>query len=189
MSSPQVTPEVISPARIREKAPVTTSEKPRGTQPKITPKPQAKPTAPSVAKKPTSPQNGKEETRKPLPTSSSSHPERTTAAEALIAEGVTPARARDFASLFEPERIARNITLGLHRTKTNPPRLRLLRLIQDDAASKQVSPDSEADRVRSRERLLAVQLWPNWPHGGRRSARTRRPECFFSLTQAPSARL
>ena len=150
-SSPQVTPEAISPARIREKAPVTASEKPREAQPKMIQKTQAKPTATSVAKKSTTPQNGKEETKKTIPASISPHPEPTTSAKALIAEGVTPARAHAFTSLFEPERIARNITLGLHRTKTNPPAY-LLRLIQDDAASKRVPLGSEADQVRKHER-------------------------------------
>jgi hypothetical protein len=155
-SSPHVTPEVISPAPVREKSPVTTSKKAEKVHPKTSEKPQENPSAVSVTEKSTTHQNGKEETKKAAPTSISSHLEHPTAADALIAEGVTPARARDFASLFEPERIARTIALGIHRTKTNPPGY-LLRLIQDDAASKRVAPGSEADRVRKRERPAVLR--------------------------------
>jgi hypothetical protein len=104
----------------------------------------------------TAPKNGKEEKKKAVTPSVSSHPEHTAAATLLIAEGVTPARARSFAAIFEPERIERNIALGLHRTKNNPPAY-LLRLIQDDAASKRIVPGSEADQVRQRERSGALR--------------------------------
>lgn len=104
----------------------------------------------------TTPQNGKEEKKKAVAPSVSSHPEHIAAAALLIAEGVTPARARSFAAIFEPEHIERTIAVGLHRTKNNPPAY-LLRLIQDDAASKRIVPGSEADQVRQRERSGALR--------------------------------
>jgi hypothetical protein len=104
----------------------------------------------------TTPQNGTEEKKNAVTPSISSHLQQTTAAALLIAEGVTPARARSFAATFEPEHIERNVALGLHRTKNNPPAY-LLRLIQDDAASKRIVPGSEADQVRQRERFGALR--------------------------------
>ena len=66
-----------------------------------------------------------------------------------------------FPGTFNDGPIARTITLGIHRTKTNPPGY-LLRLIQDDAASKRIAPGSEADQVRRRERP-AVRREQNGP--------------------------
>jgi hypothetical protein len=117
---------------------------------------QKEPAAISRKAEHTTPQNGKEERKKAVTPSVSSHPEHTAAASLLIAEGVTPARARSFAQLFEREHIERTIAIGMHRTKNNPPGY-LLRLIQDDAASKRIVPGSEADRVRQRERPAALR--------------------------------
>jgi DNA-binding MarR family transcriptional regulator len=69
----------------------------------------------------------------------------------LIAEGVTPPRARSFADLFEPQRILRNIRIGLHRAKQNPAGY-LITAIQHDYAANRIQPGSEAERVRNRER-------------------------------------
>jgi hypothetical protein len=151
-SLPHVKPEVILPARTRTKPPVKAVERQKTPPKQQAPKPQTMLPALHVAAKPTTRQNGNEGTGKAVPPSASSHPKPSAAAVAmLIAEGVTPARARCFASLFEPERIARTIALDLHRAKNSPPGY-LLRLIQDDAAAKRIAPGSEADRVRQRER-------------------------------------
>jgi DNA-binding MarR family transcriptional regulator len=109
----------------------------------------------------TAPQNGKEGEKKAIAPSVSSHPERTTAAALLIAEGVTPKRAGEFAQLFDHDQIERTIALGLHRTKKNPPGY-LLTLIRDDPASRRIAPGSEADQIRQRERP-AVRREQNGP--------------------------
>ena len=150
-SLPQVPPEAILPARTHTKPPVKASETQKTPPKRQAPKPQAKPPAVPVAEKSTTRQNGNEGTGEAVAPSASSHPEPSaTAVAMLIAEGVTPARARSFAPLFESERIARTIALSLHRTKKNPPAY-LLRLIQDDAAAKHIAPGSEADQTRQRE--------------------------------------
>jgi len=95
----------------------------------------------------TAPQNGKEGEKKAVAPSVSSHPEPTTAAALLIAEGVTPKRAGEFAQVFDYAQIERNVALGLHRGKKNPPGY-LLTLIRDDPASRRIAPGSEADQVR-----------------------------------------
>jgi hypothetical protein len=79
----------------------------------------------------TSPQNGKEGEKKAVAPSVSSHQALPKAAALLVAQGVTPKRAREFAQLFDCEQIERNVALGLHCGKNNPPGY-LLRLIQDD---------------------------------------------------------
>jgi hypothetical protein len=117
---------------------------------------QKKAAAKAINAERTTPQNGKKEKKRAVTPSVLSHPQHTTAAALLIAEGVTPARARSFAAIFELEHIERNVALGLHRTKNNPPAY-LLRLIQDDAASKRIVPGSEADQVRQRERSGALR--------------------------------
>jgi len=109
----------------------------------------------------TAPQNGKEGGKKAVASSVLSHPERTTAAALLIAEGVTPKRAGEFAQLFDRDQIERTIALGLHRTKKNPPGY-LLTLIRDDPASRRIAPGSEAEQVRRRERP-AVRCEQNGP--------------------------
>jgi hypothetical protein len=104
----------------------------------------------------TAPQNGKEGGKKAVAPSVLSHSERTTVAALLIAEGVTPKRAGEFAQLFDHDQIERTIVLGLHRTKKNPPGY-LLTLIRDDPASRRIAPGSEADRVRQHERSAALR--------------------------------
>jgi hypothetical protein len=99
----------------------------------------------------TPPQNGKEGEKKAVAPSVSSHQPLPKAAALLVAQGVTPKRAREFAQLFDYEQIERNVALGLHRGKNNPPGY-LLTLIRDDPASRRVVPGSEADQVRRRER-------------------------------------
>ena len=130
----------------------------------------------------TAPQNGKEEKKKAVTPSVSPHPEHTAAAAVLIAEGVTPARARSFAAIFEPEHIERNVALGLHRTKNNPPAY-LLRLIQDDAASKRIVPGS-GGRSGSATRTLRRIARTNRARKGPRSAGTRPERRFSRATQA-----
>jgi DNA-binding MarR family transcriptional regulator len=76
--------------------------------------------------------------------------EKKTVVEQLIAEGVTPPRARSFADLFGPQRILRNIRIGLHRAKHNPAGY-LITAIQHDYAAGHIKPGSEAERVRKRE--------------------------------------
>jgi hypothetical protein len=109
----------------------------------------------------TAPQNGTEGEKKAVVPSVSSHPERTTAAALLIAEGVTPKRAGEFAQVFDYAQIERNVALGLHCGKKNPPGY-LLTLIRDDPASRRIAPGSEADRIRQRERP-AVRREQNGP--------------------------
>lgn len=69
----------------------------------------------------------------------------------LIEQGVSCGPARSFALLFDHDHIARTIALGIHCEKRNPPAY-LLQLIRDDAVSKHIVPDSEADLARRRER-------------------------------------
>jgi hypothetical protein len=109
----------------------------------------------------TAPQNGKEGEKKAVAPSVLSHPERTTAAALLIAEGVTPKRAGELAQVFDCDQIERNVALGLHRGKKNPPGY-LLTLIRDDPASRRITPGSEADQIRRRERP-AVRREQNGP--------------------------
>jgi len=104
----------------------------------------------------TIPQNGKEEKKKAVTPSVSSHQPRSKAAALLVAEGVTPRRAEGFAQVFDCEQIERNIALGLHREKNNPPGY-LLTLIRDDPAGRRIVPGSEADQVRRRERPAVVR--------------------------------
>jgi len=144
---------------------------------------QGKATAISRKAEYTAPQNGKEGEKKVVAPSVLSHPERTTAAALLIAEGVTPKRAGEFAQLFEPEQIERNVALGLHRTKKNPPGY-LLTLIRDDPASRRIAPGSEADRVRQRERP-AVRREQNGPVKAREA---REPVPHAVLPSQPKPR-
>jgi hypothetical protein len=114
-----------------------------------------KPAAISRKAEHTPPQNGKEGEKKAVAPSVFSHPEPTTAAALLVAEGVTPKRAGEYAQVFDCAQIERNIALGLHCGKKNPPGY-LLTLIRDDPASRRIAPGSEADRVRRRERPAAA---------------------------------
>jgi len=99
----------------------------------------------------TTPQNGKEGEKKAVTPSFLSHRLLPKAAALLVAEEVTPKRAMDFAQVFECEQIERNIALGLHHGKKNPPGY-LLTLVRDDPAGRRIVPGSEADQVRQRER-------------------------------------
>jgi hypothetical protein len=178
-SSLKATPEIISREEKEEKTPVNirkntkNNEKKQGKTPrkilatqkkkehlhkKSTKK---KSTQTPVVKSVTPPQstslNGNEEKEKSVPTTVSSRQEQANkTAQLLIDEGVTHNRAKEFAHLFDYQRIRRTIDLDLHRTKQNPPGY-LLRLIQDDAASKRIVSGSEADQVRQRERGPALR--------------------------------
>jgi len=68
----------------------------------------------------------------------------------LTEEGITPARARQLAHLFDADRIERNVQLGLHRSATNPGGY-LSFIIQHDVAAQSNPPSSEAALVRKRE--------------------------------------
>jgi hypothetical protein len=72
------------------------------------------------------------------------------ATEKLVHEGVTPSRARSFASLFDFDRIVRNIQAGLHRAKNNPAGYLVTAITHDFAASR-INPNSEAAAVFERE--------------------------------------
>jgi hypothetical protein len=117
-------------------------------------KPQGKAAAISRKSEHTAPENGKEKEEKAVAPSVSSHQSLPKAAAMLVAEGVTPKRAQEFAQLFDCDQIERNVALGLHCGKKNPPGY-LLALIRDDPASRRVVPGSEADQVRRRERPAA----------------------------------
>jgi hypothetical protein len=104
----------------------------------------------------TAPKNGKEGEEKAVTSSFLPHLKSPKAAALLVAEGVTPKRAMDFAQVFECEQIERNIALGLHHGKKNPPGY-LLTLVRDDPAGRRIVPGSEADQVRQRERSGALR--------------------------------
>jgi hypothetical protein len=178
-SSSKATPEIISREEKEEKTPgkikknTKSNEEKQGKTPReILATPQKKeqitkkttkkkstqtPVVKSVTPPQATPLNGNEEEEKSVPISVSSRQEQANnTAQLLIDEGVTHNRAKEFAHLFDYERVRRTIDLDLHRTKKNPPGY-LLRLIQDDAASKRIVPGSEADQVRQRERGAALR--------------------------------
>ena len=119
---------------------------------KSTEKNTEKPVVQSLTGKYTTFQTVKEKERTPIAKGIPSHSTtQQNATKLLAAQGVTPARAVAFARLYDHERIEQNIRLGLHLDKKNPPAY-LLRLIQDDAAARRISPTSEAARIREQER-------------------------------------
>ncbi len=98
-------------------------------------------------------------------------------AEALISEGLDRKAAIQLAKIFvgRPGLIARNIALGEHRTKANPPGW-LTTAIRGDYASARISVGSEADAVRRAER--PVRAMPSRPQNAEIPSRT-------PLTAAP----
>lgn len=108
---------------------------------------------------------------------------------ALMAEGLTPVAATNLARAFasRPGVIARNITLGEHRTKANPPGW-LTTAIRGDYASVRVSPDSEAAAVRRSEQPSVPRSRPASPPG-EKAVRTLPPAALWQsvpLAIAPS---